>query len=68
MMALQDDNDFQLAVDRFEDDVLALAYYIKERDVICCEYNLLRAFNTKVKVHVHSVQTWHRSAMINYHM
>ena len=48
MMALQDD-DFQLVVDRFEDDILALAYYIKDRDVICGEYNLLRAFNTKVK-------------------
>ena len=38
MMAVQEENDFQPVIDRFEDDVLALAYYIKDRDVICGEY------------------------------
>ena len=37
VMAVQEENDFQLVIDRFEDDVLALAYYIKDRDVICGE-------------------------------
>ena len=45
----RNESDFQSVVDRFEDDVLALAYYTKDRDVICGEYNLLRTFiNTKV--------------------
>ena len=35
---MQDDNHFQQVIDRFEDDVLSLAYYTKDRDVICGEY------------------------------
>ena len=40
MMAVQD---FQPVIDRFEDDVLALAYYIKDRDVICGEYKFAKS-------------------------
>ena len=43
MMAAQEANDFQPVIDRFEDDVLALAYYIKDRDVICGEYKFARS-------------------------
>ena len=43
MMAVQDDNSFQSVINRFEDDVLALAYYIKDRDVICGEYKYAKS-------------------------
>ena len=43
MMAVQEENDFQPVIDRFEDDVLALAYYIKDRDVICGEYKFSKS-------------------------
>ena len=39
---MQAENSFQPVIDRFEDDVLALAYYIKDRDVICGEYNFAK--------------------------
>ena len=45
MMAVQG---FQLVVDRFEDDVLALAYYIKDRDVICGKYKLVKSIEATV--------------------
>ena len=37
-MAEQEDSSFQPVMNCFEDDVLTLAYYIKDRDVICGEY------------------------------
>ena len=40
---MQEENDFQPVIDRFEDDVLALAYYIKDRDVICGEYKFAKS-------------------------
>ena len=45
MMAVQG---FQSVVDRFEDDVLALAYYIKDRDVICGKYKLAKSIEATV--------------------
>ena len=42
-MAVQAENSFQPVIDRFEDDILALAYYIKDRDVICGEYKYAKS-------------------------
>ena len=41
-MAGRDEDDFQSVIDRFEDDVLALAYYVNDRDVICGEYKFMK--------------------------
>ena len=35
---MQENNSLQSVTNRFEDDVLTLAYYIKDRDLICGEY------------------------------
>ena len=54
MMAAQEENDIQPVIDHFEDDVLALAYYIKDRDVICGEYKFARS------IFIYSVHEVHR--------
>jgi hypothetical protein len=54
MMAMHDENHFQPVIDRFEDDVLTLAYYINDRDVICGEYkfakNILKLYGVHVPI------------------
>jgi hypothetical protein len=59
VMAVHDENDFQSVIDRFEDDVLALAYYINDRDVICGEYKFAKNILELYGVHVPIIYSGH---------